>query len=146
MLWLLGIFGTIKAILTMLALGAGVGAVSWAAGKFIPGLWTSFIIACALGAAVVTGTGGAGYFKAADQCANEARLNEMRFENARLEQELEAAKAAAAVQDDVLAEQAHTLADNEAVLDKLRAAISNHADDDECVLNPDELEAIGDIK
>ena len=142
---IIAIFGTLKALLTMAALGAGVGGLSWGAARLIPG-FTGLIAACVLGGAVVIGTGGAGYFTATSNCANEARLNELRFEKARLEQKLEVERAAAAVQDEVLREQAATLEDNAKVLDKLDEVIASHADDTECVLHPDELEILGDIK
>jgi len=142
---IIAIFGTIKALLTMAALGAGVGGLSWCAARIIPGL-SGLVIACVVGGAVVIGTGGAGYFTATSNCADQAKFNALQLEKAKVEQQLEVERSAAAVQDEVLAEQAETLAENEKVLDKLQAAIASHEGDAECVLHPDELEAIGEIQ
>ena len=82
---IIAIFGTLKALATMAALGAGVGGASWAAARLFPGM-TGLIAACIIGGAVVIGTGGAGYFTATSNCANTAKLNELRFEKARVQQ------------------------------------------------------------
>ena len=142
---IIAIFGTIKALLTLLALGAGTGLISWGAARLLPGL-TGLVAACVLGGAVVIGTGGAGYLTATSNCANEAKLSELRFEKARLQQELDVAKESAAIQDRVVAEQQGVLESNAKVLGKLNDLVSAHKDDTECVLFPDELEAINELQ
>ena len=138
---IIGIFGTIKALLAMAALGAATGGASWVAARLFPGMG-GLAAACVIGGAVVIGSGGAGFMTATSNCANQAKLNELRFEKARVEQELAAQKAAAVVQDEVLTEQAAKLEENAKVLGLLDEIIVGHADADECVLFPDELEAI----
>ena len=142
---IIAIFGTLKALLTMAALGAGVGGLSWAAARMIPG-FTGLVVACVLGGAVVIGTGGAGYFTATSNCADAAKLNQLKFEKARLQQELDAAIATAEVQDEIVMEQQEVLEDNAKILGRLNDLVSAHKDDTECVLYPDELEAINGLQ
>ena len=138
---ILSVFGTISALLSLVAIGAGVGGLSWVSARMIPGL-SGLIASCVVGGMVVVGTGGAGFIKASDQCANQAKLNEERFARDRVQQELDASKAAGAVQDEVVKEMAATIHENQAAFARLDSVIAAHGTTDGCEIFADEWDII----
>lgn len=139
------VIGTVTDLLTLGALGAVAGLVCWGASRLLGGM-TGLLASVALGAAVVIAGAGSGFMTAKTDCANQAAMNQLRLEKARLEQELRVEREAAVVQDEIVADQQDALDDNLKVLSTLDEIIASHPDSDGCVITPQELEAIDALR
>lgn len=142
---ILGIWAIIKALLVFAAVGAAAGFVA-AIGSRIIGGATGLLAAALLGALVVIGTNAAGYLEASRNCADKLELARLDAERAALERDLRVERNANEVQNAIIIEQQDTLNKNDIAMDRLDEIIRKHEDDPACVIHPDELEAINELR
>ncbi|BAQ16111.1 hypothetical protein [Methyloceanibacter caenitepidi] len=140
----LDLWHAVSAFVSAGFVGGLAAAVGFGAGAFyFSRNLIGFVAAAAIGVLIV---GGVGWSSAMDLRA-ATKIAQLEAEKAAIQRDFDIAKLAAEAQEKIVAEQQEILIDNEAVFDRLNDAIAKHAGgNDECVIYPDELEAINEIR
>ena len=135
------IIALVKGVFLYGSLGVAVVLVSGLVLRFISGV-TGWLIACGLGAAIVIGASGSAYFGAAQNAKTQAEIAQLKFDKAKVEQDLAAQVAANAKQDEIEAKQAKQIEADQVSMEKLAALIKSHEGDASACVFPDELNEI----
>lgn len=147
-----GFFGAINDFFAFLTSVLVLGAVSFVAGlaagfvaRMIGGL-SGLGAGAVLCTAIIIGTGAMTDIGGSRDCATRMELQRLETEKRKLQQELDAEKAANTHQDVVIADQQERLEANEKVMDELEKIVDSHAGDSDCAIYADELQIIDQLR
>lgn len=139
------VWAMVKAVLVVGSVGALAGAVAWGVGRMLPSL-SGLAVAVALGALVMVGANASGYLNAELRAKHAQEVAQLEAQKAALARDLKLAQDLQEQEEANAKQREETLAKQGEVLERLKAAIEKHKDN-QCDVGAykDELDIIREL-